>query len=285
MSEISVIICKPTQWIKVRAIFIITMFAVFAYLFYKDGNTGYREKNQQYVYYSLFNSVALEKAKEVENEQEWKEFVATKKIDLPTVEDCPLPEDFDRDQLWPEVLAGHYETIINSNTASNQAWVDYAGSRGWDVKVADHPEKQGSLNTQFIMASGSAILVIVVAFLFLRTLTRTMEVTESAYIAPGKKVVPFTSMSCIDTRKWDSKGVATIEYEVNEVAKKVKVDGMIYGQFKKEDGEPAEKLYAFIMERFKGELIEFESDDEEENLEESNSDDPAGKNSELAQNS
>lgn len=285
MSEISVIVCKPTQWIKVRAVLILAMFAVFAYLFYKDGHIGYREKNEQYVYYNLFNDVAVKKANAVESEEKWKEFVATKKIDFPNEENCPLPKDFERDQLWPETLASHYETIKGSNKKMNQAWIDYAGARGWGVEVADHPEDQGSLDTQFYMASGSATLVLVVSFLFLRTLTRTMEVTETAYIAPGKKVIPFSAMSRIDTRKWDSKGVATIEYQVNGVTKKVKVDGMIYGQFKKEDGEPAEKLYAFIMEHFKGEVIEFESDDEEENLEESNSDDPEGENSELAQNS
>ena len=42
---------------------------------------------------------------------------------------------------------------------------------------------------------------------------------------------------------------------------------------------------SLIMEHFKGEVIEFESDDENENLEESNSDDHEGENSELAQNS
>ncbi|PQJ30119.1 hypothetical protein [Rubritalea profundi] len=285
MSEISVIVCKPTQWIKVRAVLIIAMFAVFGYLFYKDGHIGYREKNEQYAYYNLFNEVAVKKANTFESEEKWKEFVATKKIDFPNEENCPLPKDFERDQLWPEILASHYEAIKGSNKKINQAWIDYTGARGWGVEVADHPEDQGSLNTQFYMATCSAALALVMAFIFLRTLTRTMEVTESAYIAPGRKVVPFISMRRIDTRKWYSKGVATIEYEVNGVTKKVKVDGMVYGQFKKKDGEPAEKLYAFIMEHFKGEVIEFESDDENENLEESNSDDHEGENSELAQNS
>ena len=285
MSETSVIVCKPTQWIKVRAVLIIAMFGVFSYLFYKDGHIGYREKNEQYVYYNLFNEIAVQKANAVENEVEWREFVATKKIDLPSEVYCPLPKDFDRDQLWPNSLASNYNSIKDSNKKSNQAWKEYAGVRGWDIEVADHPEDQGSLNTQFYMASGCAALVIAGVFLFLRTLTRTMEVTESSYIAPGKKVVTFTAMRRIDTRKWDSKGVATIEYEVDGVTKKVKVDGMIYGHFKKEDGEPAEKLYSYIMERFKGEVIEFESDDEDKDLAESSSDAADCENSEFAQNS
>lgn len=285
MSETSVIVCKPTQWIKVRAVLIIAMFAVFAYLFYHDGHIGYRDKNEQYVYYNLFNDIAVAEADAFDDEQQWRQFVASKKIDFPDELACPLPLDFVRDQPWPASLASNFKNIKDSNKKSNQAWEDFAGLRGWDVEVADHPEDQASLDTQFYMASGSAAFVLVVTFLFLRTLTRTMEVTESAYIAPGNKVVPFTSMRRIDTRKWDTKGVATVEYELEGVTKKVKVDGMIYGHFNKDDAESAEKLYEFILERFKGELIEFESDDENENLDQANFDAGNDENSELAQNS
>ena len=285
MSETSVIVCKPSQWIKVRAALIIAMFAVFAYLFYHDGHIGYRDKNEQYLYYNLFNDIAVTEADAFDDEQQWKQFVATKKIELPDELGCPLPLDFVRDQRWPTSLASNFNNIKDSNKKTNQAWEDYAGSRGWDIVVADHPEDQASLDTQFYMASGSAAFVLVVAFLFLRTLTRTMEVNGSAYIAPGNKVVPFASMRRIDSRKWDTKGVATIEYELEGVTKKVKVDGMIYGHFKKDDTESAEKLYDFILERFKGELIEFESDDDDENLDETKFEAANDENSELAQNS
>ena len=90
-------------------------------------------------------------------------------------------------------------------------------------------------------------------------------VTDEAYIAPGGRKVAYDQMKKIDKRKWDSKGIADIYYEDGGRTRKVKVDGMIYGQFKKEDGEPAEKLFAKIMERFKGEVVEYE---EVENLEE-----------------
>lgn len=73
MSETSIIVCKATQWIKVRAVLIIAMFVVFAYLFYKDGHIGYREKNEQYLYYHLFNEIAAQKANEIGSEAEWNE--------------------------------------------------------------------------------------------------------------------------------------------------------------------------------------------------------------------
>ena len=55
-----------------------------------------------------------------------------------------------------------------------------------------------------------------------------------------------------------------IHYEESGEKKKAKVDGMIYGQFKAEDGAPAEALFSQIMDNFKGEVVEFVSDDEDE---------------------
>lgn len=267
MSENSVIVCKPTQWIKVRAILIIIMFGVFAYLFYNDGVVGYRQKNEHYIFHQLFNSVVPNAVDGVDSEEEWKELVSSKTLETPPEDDCPLPVGFDQSQKWPTILAENYEVLKNNNTGAHDAWVEFSGSKGWDNEPADHLEDQSSLNTQYYMAYGCAGLVLIVSFLFVRTLTRTMEVTKSSFIAPGGKEVPFSAMRRIDIRKWDTKGVALIEYEIDGTRGKAKVDGMIYGQFKKEDDQPAERLYEYLMQHFKGEVIEFESSDEEDSTE------------------
>ncbi|MGB0775675.1 MAG: hypothetical protein ACPGUY_07500, partial [Akkermansiaceae bacterium] len=54
-----------------------------------------------------------------------------------------------------------------------------------------------------------------------------------------------------------------------EEEKTAKIDGMVYGQFKEEDGAPAEKLFARVMENFKGEVIEYVEEDEEDEEDES----------------
>ena len=70
-------------------------------------------------------------------------------------------------------------------------------------------------------------------------------------------------MKRLDTRKWDTKGLATVTYEKDGKEKKAKIDGMVYGQFKKEEGAPAEALYQQVLANFKGEIIEFVSEKEE----------------------
>jgi hypothetical protein len=72
-------------------------------------------------------------------------------------------------------------------------------------------------------------------------------------------------MTQIDKRKWETKGLATITYsDENGASSKVKVDGMVYGQFKEENGAPAEALFQYILVNFEGELIELVVDEDEE---------------------
>lgn len=266
MSDTPVIVCKPTDWIKLRAVLIIAMFGVFTYLFYNDGTVGYREKNEHFLYHNLFTNVAPQKTEEFDDAVAWKAFVDEAKFPLLSEEECPLPADFDKEQTWPAVLGTKesFEKMKNTSDGASALWRAYSGEKKWKFEPAEKLYDQGKLTEQFVMAGICGALVLAVVFIFLRILSRTMSVTETAYIAPGGKVVPFSSMRRIDARKWDVKGIAVIDYEdASGAMKKVKVDGMIYGQFKEKDGKPAERLYEYIMEHFKGELIEFEQAEEE----------------------
>ncbi|MDB4480727.1 hypothetical protein N9040_10230, partial [Akkermansiaceae bacterium] len=53
------------------------------------------------------------------------------------------------------------------------------------------------------------------------------------------------------------------------------IDGMVYGQFKEEEGAPAEALFQKVLENFEGELIELvdENENEEANDMDSEGDD------------
>ena len=100
-----------------------------------------------------------------------------------------------------------------------------------------------------------------------------MRVDDKGVTPAGGKLIPFGDIKRIDIRKWDTKGLAYLFYEKDGSEKKAKIDGMVYGQFKKEEGEPAQKLYERIMANFQGELIELAPEDEEE--EEDASEEPA----------
>lgn len=270
MSESDQIVCRPTNWVKIRGVLILLMLGVFAFLFYKDGKIGYREKNLHYFVHSLMTEQAPAIANDSEKEfdvESWKVFAEGKSVVFPESSKGPIPESAEG-MKWPAELADNFAAVKEGNNEAVKLWKDYAKREEWDQKPVEQPYDQGQINTQFYFAYGCAAMFVVVLFFFLRILSRKMVVTDEAFFAPGAKKIAFSDMRKIDKRKWDVKGIADIFYDEGGVTKKAKVDGMVYGQFKKDDGEPAERLFAKIMENFKGEVVEYEETEEEEEVKE-----------------
>jgi len=266
MSDSNEIVCKPSNWVKIRGVLILLMLGVFSFLFFKDGTKGYKEKNLHYFVHHLMTEkapqVAVNKEKNF-NEVSWKAFANEQTIPFPESSEGPVPEEAE-DMKWPEILGENFDAVKEGNADAANLWKEYSKEKRWDEKPVEQPYDQSQINTQFYFAYGCAVLFLVVLFFFLRILSRQMIVSEAGYTPPGGKEIAFSQMNKIDKRKWDVKGVATIYYNDGSETKKVKVDGMIYGQFKKADGEPAEKLFSRILDRFKGEIIEYEEVEEDE---------------------
>ena len=74
---------------------------------------------------------------------------------------------------------------------------------------------------------------------------------------PEGKRIPFTDFKTLDLRKWDTKGLAFIDYDGPSGKGRIRIDGLTYGGFKKENDEPAERLMRRIRSRFSGEIIEY----------------------------
>jgi hypothetical protein len=55
-------------------------------------------------------------------------------------------------------------------------------------------------------------------------------------------------------------------YEADGKFSKAKIDGMVYGQFKEEEGAPADALFQRILKNFEGELIELVDENENEEI-------------------
>jgi hypothetical protein len=100
---------------------------------------------------------------------------------------------------------------------------------------------------------------VIAAFFLLRTIRRSISVDHQAVTDQQGKRVPFTDLKVLDLRKWQSKGLAFIDYDGPAGKGKIRIDGLTYGGFKKENGEPAEKLMQKIRENFSGEVIDYTS--------------------------
>lgn len=264
--ESEIIECRPTKWFYLRAAAMVAMFAIFTVLFFKDWKIGWPRKNEAYYSFQAFQEAKL-KFPEYEGDPDgWRQFVASQKIGFPK-EEGVLPAGVDPEAGWPEILADYevYRKAREEETTTvPPLWTRYSGERGWSSGAPEKSYNKQKIDGQLYMGIGSGALTLVGVFFLVRTSRRTMKVDGEAYYAPGGERVAFRDIRRIDKRKWETKGLAYLYHGDSEAPAKAKVDGMVYGQFKEEDGAPAERLFQRILLNFSGELVDLESEDEEE---------------------
>ena len=259
--------CKPTKWFFWRALMILLMFIVFLVLFLQDGLTGYREKNLQYYIYENFKNAGLQFQKMQQegnlNVSEWKQYVASQQCKFPEDAREILPRDTQLPMHWPVSLQDNYDLMASKGgqNAAIKLWEEYAAERKWDSEPMDHPMNAGKIREQFYAAGVTGLLALGALFILLRTLRRSISVDEEALYTQDGQRISYSDMLRIDKRNWDTKGLALIYYKDGDTEKKAKIDGMVYGQFKEEDGAPAERLFCYLMDHFKGEVIEYVDED------------------------
>jgi hypothetical protein len=238
------------------------MFAVFAVLFFKDWRIGYPKKNLVYYSYAAFEEAKEEFASRDADgltAAAWEAFAADKK--LPVSEGGILPEG--TDDAWPDELRSYelYAPVFREESmkAAPPGWIGYSDRMGWDEKPPPKSYGPEKIRNQSIYGGVSAAAALLTLVIVLRTMGRSMKADQEAYYAPDGKKVPFRTIRRIDKRKWETKGLAYLFYEeVEGRVGKVKVDGMVYGQFREEDGAPAEQLFQRILKNFSGELVDLE---------------------------
>lgn len=251
------IVCKPTPWFILRALAMLAMFSVFTLLFYIDGTTGYREKNLEYYLHAAFQQAGTDysrmKSEEGFSPESWKEFAAKQTVNLPS-DPSLLPVGTENPMPWPALLTD-FERMKPGQP--HLLWQDYSG----EMRMAKTPPKKpfdaGKIREQFIVFYICLSLALITLFFLIRTMRRTVSADSTALTTATGKTIPYADMKTLDLRKWDTKGIALIDYEGASGGGRARIDGLTYGGFKKENGEPAEKLMALIRGSFSGEIIEY----------------------------
>ncbi len=285
-SNSDTLVCKPTKWFFWRALMMLLMFVVFIVLFLQDGITGYREKNLQYYLYENFQNAGMEFQRMQDaggfSESQWEEYASNAKCSFPDDAQDIMPRGTDFEMAWPASLARNYEmlSLKGGQNGAIKLWEEYAAERKWDAAPIDQPMHAGKIREQFYAAGVTGLLALTTLYFLVRTMRRNIRVDNEALYAQDGRRVPYGDMIRVDKRNWETKGLALIYYMDGEVEKKVKLDGMVYGQFKEENGAPAEQLLRHVMKHFKGEVIEYVDDNEIASDELDSVDHPAGETTE-----
>lgn len=254
--------CRPTSWFRYRAGLIILMFTAFAVLFYIDGSTNYRKKNQAFYLHQSFekasNVFSEQNAEQSLTPEDWKDYASRQMVDMPSDRSI-LPRNLDLPMPWPDVL-GDFDRM--KSLQWNQLWLDYTAELGWDAKPPEKPYDARAIREQWIFFYICSTMAIIGLFFLIRTSRRRITATEDALIAQDGRRIAYADFKRLDLRKWDTKGIAIADYEGASGSGRVRIDGLTYGGFKKVSGCSAEKLMQQLRDHFSGEIIEYASVDQ-----------------------
>lgn len=257
MSSPETIVCKPTPWFLLRAVVMLLMFGVFSVLFYIDGSTGYRKKNETYFLHKTFEIANGEFSKMNADgaltPETWKEH-ATKQVVAFPEDRSVLPAGLKLPMPWPAILHD-YERM--KPLQWNILWREYSKEQGLNAKPSEEPYSAKKIKEQWFVFVICSLLTLVAAFFLVRTIRRSISVDAEAVTTQEGKRVPLADLKTLDLRKWDTKGLAFIDYDGAAGKGRIRIDGLTYGGFKKENDEPAERLMRQIRSRFSGEIIEY----------------------------
>lgn len=233
------------------------MFGVFAVLFYIDGSTGYRKKNEVFFIYKTFQAANEEFSKMNSDgsltPSEWKMHAEKQIVRFP--EDTSiLPANLKLPMPWPAILHD-YERM--KPLQWNKLWLEYSKERGFPASPSEEPYDARKIREQWVVFGICLILALAAAFFLMRTLGRKISADAQGITTQNGKRVAYADLKTLDLRKWETKGLAFIDYDGASGKGRIRVDGLTYGGFKKEHGEPAERLMRLIRSKFSGEILEY----------------------------
>lgn len=257
MSSPETIVCKPTPWFLLRAVVMLLMFGVFSVLFYIDGSTGYRKKNETYYLHRTFQSANDEFSRMNSDgsltPEAWKVHAAQQNVAFPE-DRSVLPADLKQPMPWPAILHDHERM---KPLQWNILWREYSKEQGLNAKPPEEPYTAQKIKEQWVVLSICSVLTLIAAFFLVRTVRRSISVDGEAVTTQQGKRIPFADLKKLDLRKWDTKGLAFIDFDGAAGKGRIRIDGLTYGGFKKENDEPAERLMRQIRSRFSGEILEY----------------------------
>jgi hypothetical protein len=267
------IVCKPTPWFLLRAAAMLLMFGVFSVLFFRDGKWGYREENLSYHVSKAFQQAATQfkEKKDQVTPEEWRAYAGKQTIDFLHADKetkkpalTPVPDGTPVPMPWPEILGDYDKMKASLDGEQDKLFNEYRLQANIKREAPEDVFPQRKITEQWVVFGFCLVLALGALFMLLRTLGRSMAIDGEAFYPPSGGRVPFADLTRLDLRRWATKGLAFAWAKTPSGGeRKLRIDGLTYGGFKKEEDEPAERLMRRLKENFSGELIDYETESEE----------------------
>jgi len=124
-------------------------------------------------------------------------------------------------------------------------WPAFAKNAGWNEAPPHKLYKKEDIAGQYVIGS-LALLLGIATFIYRAGQIRLVfKLEDGAVIIPGGKRVPFESITGINRKKWDAKGLATVYYSIDGRQGKFILDDYKF------DPEPIHKIMTEIEAKSK----------------------------------
>ncbi len=257
MNPLHTIVCKPTSWFLFRAIALLLMFGVFTVLFFMDASTGYRSKNLEFYLYQTFERATKDfsrlNADGDLSPEAWKSHAQAQHVAFPD-DTSLLPAGTGLPMPWPRIL---HDFDRMKPLQWKMLWLEYSKGQGYDSEPSEEPYDAREITEQWVVFWICLVCSAVTVFFLVRTAFRTIRADADGVTSAGGLRVPYADLRMLDLRKWETKGLAFLDYDGASGKGRIRIDGLTYGGFNKEQGEPAERLMALIRANFSGEILEY----------------------------
>ncbi len=253
------IICKATRDTYVRFTIVLLAFMGFGLYFFYDGAIGYRKANAAMLSYQAFARLGETATRTTESE--WNRLM-TEGVLIPTAEGRPDAAEA-RGRFYP-LPAGHaatqgYPVEVRDHAAMargwNDCWVAHSTRMQYPIKPGDHPHDEGAIREQWYGGAVCMLVSLLLLALTFRTSRRELSLRGSTITAAGQQF-DIADIESLDLRQWGVGFKGAAYFTVR--GRRIKADGMTYGGFNKEQGEPAEKFMQAVLARYQGEIIDYE---------------------------
>lgn len=260
MAEIN-IICKPTLDTFIRFGIVLAAFFGFVLYFFYDATVGYRKANEVYFSYQAFAELG-EAAAGNTGRSAWEArrnnqpLIAADMVNNePVVHEgehaYPLPAGCEATSSCPPE-AGNYEAM---NKSWNDCWLAYTARMRFPAKPAEHPYDTAAIREQWYAGGVCMLVSALLLGLMIRTSRRVLALQGDSVTAAGQ-TFNISDITLLDLRQW-GKGFKGVAYATVH-GRKVRLDGMTYGGFNPQKGEPAEAFMKALQARYRGEILEYE---------------------------
>lgn len=122
-------------------------------------------------------------------------------------------------------------------------WPAYAKSQGWKAEAPHKRHKDGDIVVQFVFAGIIGVAGIFFLLYWATRRGRILRTDEEAVYTPSGKRVPFSAVTGIGKKNWESKGIAKVRYEIEGQKGEFEVDDYMF------DTEPSRQILTEIESR------------------------------------